>query len=154
MRKKAGKLSAFILALAVLAGCGEDSGDHVAITGGGFIFNYRIAEAYYSLVAAVRRPVPAGTLVVAEFEDPAGGPAIVVEKTAREGQTRFDLDSPPVTGIASDRPYKVVLRLESPTGEVIETHEKTFTSNVDQAVMPLKPLTVGPGYTKNPDAAQ
>ena len=74
--------------------------------------------------------------------------------SAREGQTRFDLDSPPVTGIASGRPYKVVLRLESPAGEVIETHEKTFTSNVDQAVMPQKPLTIGPGYTKNPDAAQ
>ncbi|MGV8939295.1 MAG: hypothetical protein ACOH2J_19420 [Allorhizobium sp.] len=38
----------------------------------------------------------------------------------------------------------------APNGAVIQALETTLTSNIDQTVMPAKPLVVGPFYTKNP----
>lgn len=138
--------------LLLLAACGEDSGQpYVEIVGGGFVFNYRVADTYYGIVAVARRPVPAGTELVAEFEDPAGGPPIRVSQIARDGQSRFVMDSRSVHGVAADRDYAVVLTLRAADGTVIETHSKTFRSSIDQSTMPDRPLTIGPGYTPNPE---
>jgi hypothetical protein len=149
---------ALIAALAMtlaLAACEETTGDYVEITGGGFLFNYRIAEATYGLVATARRTVPPGTLFVAEFEDPAAplpdGSPLTVELISRKGQRRFALSSPPVTNVVADQAYTVTLRLVSPEGAVMETHETTYRSKIGSEVLPDKPLTIGPGYTKNPE---
>lgn len=144
------RTAAFLIVL-LLAACGEPEGDYVAVTGGGFIFNYRIAEAYYGLVAEPKRAVPAGTEFVAEFENPAGGEPLVVRRIPREGSRRISLNTPPLEGVVKDRDYRVVLSLMDPqTGAVIETHEKSFRSSLDQSVLPDAPLTVGPGYHRPP----
>ena len=53
--------TAFVLAvLLVLGGCGgSDDTPYLKILGGGFIFNYRIGEAYYGLVVKAERRLPA-----------------------------------------------------------------------------------------------
>lgn len=118
----------------------------LAMEGGGFVFNYRIAEATYGLVARVERTIPAGTRILTTFENPAGGAPIEQEQTAREGLSKLVLKSPPVEGVVAGRPYAVQVRLLSPAGEEIGRMETTFTSNIDQSVMPKAPLTEGPGY--------
>lgn len=47
---------------------------------GGFQFNYRIAEATGSLVVGSLRTLPANSIVEVNFENPAGGPPIVLRK--------------------------------------------------------------------------
>lgn len=118
----------------------------LAVEGGGFVFNYRIAEATYGLVARVEQTIPAGTRIVTAFENPAGGPPIEQEQVAREGMTKLVLKSPPVEGVVAGRPYAVTVRLVAPAGEEIGRLETSFTSNIDQSVLPKAPLTEGPGY--------
>lgn len=38
---------------------------YLRILGGGFIFNYRVAEVFYGFTAVVLRPLPTGTIVEA-----------------------------------------------------------------------------------------
>lgn len=149
--RRLGTLAALIPML-FIAGCGDgEEGPYVEIVGGGFVFNYRIAEAFYGVTAVAHRPLPAGTELTAEFEDPAGGEPIRVTRQARDGQTRFSLESGPVRGIVADRDYTVVLTLTSSSGDVLETHTRAFRSKLDQSVLPDRPLTIGPGYAPNPD---
>lgn len=134
-----------VLLLAPLAQRGGD-GPMLTLEGGGFVFNYRIAEATYGLVARVERTIPAGTRIVTAFDDPAGGPPIVEEQVARVGMTKLVLKSPPVEGVVAGKPYAVTVRMLSPEGQEIGRLETSFTSNIDQSVMPKAPLTTGPGY--------
>ena len=125
---------------------GGADGPALAVEGGGFVFNYRIAEASYGLVARVERPIPAGTRILTSFENPAGGAPISEEQVARDGMTKLILKSPPVEGVVAGRPYAVTVRLLTPAGEEIGRLDTSFTSNVDQSVLPKGPLTRGPGY--------
>ena len=60
------------LALVSLSACSEESGDYVKVGGGGFIFNYRIAEATAGVVAEPQRTLPDGGKLEATFDNPAG----------------------------------------------------------------------------------
>ncbi len=148
------KRSVLMLVLGLLlAGCGDDSSKpYLTVAGGGFIFNYRIAESYYGIVVKVERKLPKGALLMAEFEDPAGGPPIILREPVIEGRLRYSLRSPPLKGIRKDVPYKIAVVLrEGEAGKVLERVERTFRSQVDQTIMPQKPLVLGPGYQINPE---
>lgn len=143
-----------LVALLAPAGCGDsDDGPYVEIVGGGFVFNYRIAEVFYGVTVVAHRPLPPGAELTAEFENPAGGSPIRVSRQARDNQTRFSLDSGPLQGVMADRDYTVVVTLSVPSGEVLETHTRVIRSKLDQSVLPERPLTIGPGYTPNPENA-
>lgn len=145
---------AALVPLLALAACGDgDDGPYVEIVGGGFVFNYRIAEVFYGVTVVAHRPLPPGAELTAAFEDPAGGPPIRVSRQARDHQTRFSLESGPLQGVVADHDYTVVVTLSVPSGEVLETHTRVIRSKLDQSVLPPRPLTVGPGYTPNPDNA-
>ena len=135
-----------VLLFSPLAQRGGDDAPMLALEGGGFVFNYRIAEATYGLVARVDRAIPAGTRIIASFDDPAGGPPIVEEQVARAGMMKLVLKSPPVEGVVAGKPYGVTVRMLTPEGEEIGRLVTSFTSNIDQSVMPKAPLTTGPGY--------
>ena len=65
--------------LAVLLGIGwamrEDPAakPYLAFAGGGFIFNYRVSDVFYGFNVHVTKPLASGSIIEAEFEDPAGG---------------------------------------------------------------------------------
>jgi len=143
------------LLLLAVAGC-EDEADgkpHVEFLGGGFIFNYNLSEAYYGFVVKVTRRIPTGTILEAEFENPGGGPALLVQKIAREGGVEYSFRSPAVEGVEAGRDYKVVLRLSEPDSrQVIASYSRTFRSTADQSILPKVPLTVGPAYQATPDS--
>jgi len=120
---------------------------YLQISGGGFIFNYRNAEAYYGFTANVVRPVENGTILEAEFEDPDGGAPILVSERLSSMTNHYALRTPPLHGIQADRPYKVSIRLyDRERKNVIWQTERTYASQLSDEVMPENALTVGPGY--------
>jgi hypothetical protein len=56
-----------------------------------------------------------------------------------------------VTGVEKDKPYKVVAVLKSEQGEVLQRIEKSYRSELDQSILPARPLAIGPGYQRNLD---
>ncbi|MDN2566140.1 hypothetical protein N1F89_07895 [Aquibium sp. A9E412] len=125
---------------------------YLQILGGGFIFNYRIAEIRYGFTARVARPLESGAVIEAAFENPAGGPPLVVRERVSTMTDRYALRSPPVRGVEADRPYRVAIRvLDRREDTVLWSFDKTYTSRIADTVVPDSALTVGPGYHRNPE---
>lgn len=143
----------YLVVAAAVAGCEAPAGPAIAIEGGGFVFNYRIAEVFYGVAVKPLRKLAPGTVLVAEFEDPAGGPDIVVREIVTGGRLSYGLRTPAVSGVRAGRPYRVVITVQAADGTEVGRLERTFTSDLDQEANPVRPLTIGPGYTPNPEAA-
>ncbi|MDP3523202.1 MAG: hypothetical protein Q8S27_01385 [Hoeflea sp.] len=125
---------------------------YLGIAGGGFIYNYRQADVHYGFVANVLKPLPAGSWMIAEFEDPAGGPPLAVETRLHARSARYGVHSPSVRGVKAGQPYQVSIRIYDYTRtKLIWSTEKAFVSQIDDSVVPEKPLTIGPGYFPNPE---
>ncbi len=144
-----------VLCAALLAAACSPGGDgnepYLEFIGGGFIFNYRLAEADYGFVVKPKRRIPDGTILEATFENPSGGAPLVVREAARWGRLQYVFRSSPVHGVKANRDYRVELRLLDPTdGHVLATYTKTFRSDVDQSILPESPPVVGPGYQPAP----
>ena len=137
-------------ALAGVAACREN-GEYLAVAGGGFVFNYRIAEAEYGIALKPMRELPADASIEATFENPAGGDPFVIRKNGPFNPTRIAFDTPPVKGVVKDRPYKAVVVLRDAAGGELQRIEKSFASELDQTALPERPLAIGPGYQKNVD---
>lgn len=136
----------------LLAACQREAGpDPLKLTGKMFVFNYRLAYATYLITLEQTEPLPGGSVVQAEFENPAGGAPLTLERRIFPNLPRVVLESPDITCVKKDRPYKVTVAVVGPDGERLQTLETQVTSNVDQSILPAKPLVVGPGYDKNPD---
>ncbi len=142
-----------LISLLALAGCGEDeSKPYLAFVGGGFVYNYRIGEAFYGFVARPERTLPEGSVIEARFENPSGN-EIVVTQPAKAGQFQYSFQTPPLKGIKAGHDYQVELRVLDPkTKGTYATYSKTFRTDVDQSTLPDKPLVLGPTYTPNPEA--
>ena len=121
------------------------------IAGKLFIFNYRLSTAVYEIALRKTGPIPEGSTVTAEYDNPAGGAPLVQTMKIFPFWTKIALESPPLHCVVKDRPYAVKIRIEDATGQVIQTIETTVTSSLDQTVLAAKPLVVGPAYDKNPD---
>jgi hypothetical protein len=136
----------------LLAACGEDqNAPYLSFAGGGFVFNYRNAEAFYGFVARPLRTLPEGGVIEAQFEVPGTPePAISREKVV-PGKVQYSFQSPNLTGIEAKRDYKAVMRLIDAQGKEVARYERNFHTDVDQATLPNQPLVVGPGYQKNPE---
>lgn len=153
-----GLIGASIALVCVLLAIGwltrEDPADkpYLKILGGGFVFNYRVADVTYGFTAIVVRPLPVGSIIETRFEDPAGGDDHVVRKRVGTDTVRYAFQSPPVRGVEAGKPYgvsiRVVDRLEKQT---LWTHSLQIKSQLSDTIVPDEPLTVGPGYTPNPD---
>ena len=141
---------ALVGALALATACSDD-GEYLAVAGGGFVFNYRIAEAEYGIALKPMRELPADASIEATFENPAGGNPFVVRKNGPFNPTRIAFDTPPLKGVVKDRPYKAVVVLRDAAGGELQRIEKSFASELDQTALPERPLAIGPGYQKNVD---
>jgi hypothetical protein len=144
-------LPAMVL-LALSASCQREKTDYVSINGKIFIFNIRLARAYYMLDLNRLKATPDNSVVKAEFEDPGGGPLLVTEQKVFPKMARIDLQSPDVNCVVAGKPYKIHVTLRDPDGKVLQTLDTTLTSTLDQTVMPAESLVVGAAYDKNPNA--
>lgn len=134
------------------AGCQRETGpDPLKLTGKMFVFNYRLAYATYMVTLAKIEQVPEGSTVVARFENPAGGDALVLERKLFPKLEKVVLESPDVTCVKKDRPYSVTIEVKGPAGQSLQKLETTVVSDIDQDIMPAKALVEGPAYDKNPE---
>jgi hypothetical protein len=125
---------------------------YLKVLGGGFMFNYRVADVYYGFTAAVQKPLSTGSIIEARFEDPGGGSPHVVRVRVGTATNRYVLRSPPVRGVEAGQPYGVDVIIYDRSGrEELWRDRLTFTSRISDGVVPERPLTIGPGYTPNPD---
>jgi len=141
--------AAFVVLL--LVACVDES-RYLDLAGGGFLFNYRNATATWEIVLLPRRDPPEGAVIEVTFENPAGGAPIVLERPARGGG-RIEFESPPLQGVVKDKPYRVVVLLKAAEGEELLRIEKDYVSQLDQSVLPERPLAIGPGYQRNIDGS-
>ena len=139
------------LLLASVACQRETGPDPLQLTGKMFIFNYRLAYATYMVTLTKTEPVPEGSTITAEFENPAGGPPILLTRKLFPKLDKVVLESPDVTCVRRAKPYKVAIRVEGPDGALLQSLETSVISNLDQDIMPAKALVVGPAYDKNPE---
>ncbi|MCX7303085.1 MAG: hypothetical protein NTV73_01930 [Hyphomicrobiales bacterium] len=141
------------VALLAVSACRDSGGESelFRLDGKMFIFNYRVATATYLVNLAPLRPVAAGQTAVVNFEDPAGGGDIVVRQKIWPNLPKTTIESPPLSCVVKDRPYKVSIKIEGADGNVLQTIETTMTSSEDQTLLPDRPLVVGPVYTPNPE---
>lgn len=143
-------LLAVLLAIGWVTRENPDDKPYLKILGGGFMFNYRVADVYYGFTALVERPLPVGSIIEAAFEDPGGGPDHVVRTRVGTQTARYSLRSPSLRGVEKDKPYKVAIRvIDREERQVLWRHELAIRSQISDEVVPDKPLTVGPGYAKN-----
>jgi hypothetical protein len=147
------RLLLILLPLALLAtACQRETGpDPLKLTGKMFVFNYRLAYATYLVTLEQTEPLPDGSVVRAEFENPAGGAALTLERKIFPNLPRVVLESPDVTCVKKNQPYKVVVSLLGPDGDRLQVLEMQVTSSLDQSILPEQALVVGPAYDKNPD---
>jgi hypothetical protein len=138
-----------LLALLALPACVDES-QYLELAGGGFVFNYRNAEAIWGIILVPRRDPPDGAVIEVAFENPACGTPIRLARPARGGG-RIDFRTPPLHGVVKDRRYRVTVLLKSAAGEELLRIEKDYASDLDQSVLPERPLAIGPGYQKNTD---
>jgi hypothetical protein len=140
---------AAVFAGLLLAAC-VDQSQYLELAGGGFVFNYRNAEATYGIILVPRRDPPPGAIIEVTFENPAGGEPIVLARPARGGG-RIEFETPALAGVVRDRPYHVAVLLKAADGAALQRLEKDFVSQLDQSVLPERPLAIGPGYQQNID---
>jgi hypothetical protein len=125
---------------------------YLNVLGGGFIFNYRVADVYYGFTAVVMRPLPTGSIIEASFEDPRGGAPHVVRQRVGTDTNRYSLRSPPVRGVEKGKPYEVSIRvMDRSERTLLWSHRMDFRSQISDDVVPDRPLTIGPGYHRNPE---
>ena len=131
----------------------EDPADkpYLVVTGGGFIFNYRVSEAFYGFSVTVQKPLEVGSIIEARFEDPFGGDPMVEQVRVHARTVNYSLRSLGVRGIRAAVPYEVQISLYDYSGKtLIERQIRHFKSSMDSAIVPDEPLTIGPGYHRNP----
>jgi hypothetical protein len=151
MKAKAKAIVALMAGMALLAGCTREMEKMVEVSGHIFVFNYRVASATYLVTLRKTSPIPDGAVAVAEFENPAGGDPIVIREKVFPAWDKITLQSPNVHCIRKDRPYSVQIRLIDAEGQTLQELKTQLVSDVDQSILPSKPLVVGPLYTQNPD---
>ena len=143
-----------LTAMASVAACSNESGPYLDVTGGSFIFNYRLATASAGIIVVAQRDLPENAAVEIAFEDPAGGPPLVQVEKAAAGVRHFSFTFEPLSGIEADVDYLATVRLLDSEGKELERIDTPYRSQVDQSILGDKPLTVGPGYAPNPASAR
>jgi hypothetical protein len=133
-------------------GCQREATDYITINGKVFIFNIRYGRAFYMLTLNRLPATPDDAVVVAEFENPAGGPPLVKEQKVFPKMARIDLQSPDVDCVVTGKPYKIHIKLRSAEGKTLQTIDTTLNSTLDSTMLPAGALVEGPAYDKTKDA--
>jgi hypothetical protein len=147
MRKQ---MSATLLTGLLLLACTDDARQsYMSLTGRIFIFNPRVASATYVVTLSINKTPPEGSGVVATFDNPAGGPQLVVDQKIFPAQQKLSLESPNLTCIKKGRRYGFQVVLNDGAGKELQRVESSIESTLDQSIMPDAPLVEGPAYDPN-----
>lgn len=152
VRRAAGLLLP-LLAMSLALGACRDTGKDALfeVTGRLVVFNYREALLTYIVTLKPLRPIEAGEVAVTTMDNPAGGAPLVFSQKLFAGHTKVTIESPPLECVVKARPYKVAIRIQDANGDLLQAIEADMVSAQDQAMLPDRPLVVGPGYQPNPE---
>jgi hypothetical protein len=141
-----------MLALAVIGGCQREESDKlVELSGRIFVFNYRVATATYLVTLRKTAPLPEGSIAEAVFENPRGGETLITREKIFAVDDRITLESPHLQCVMKNRSYAVTIRIFDQSGKLLQQIDTSITSDLDQTVLPSKPLVIGPGYAPHPE---
>lgn len=149
--KRRSIITALAAAGLVLSACQRQAETMLEVTGHLFVFNYRNASATYLLTMKKTAPIPDGSTIVAEFENPQGGAPLVLNQKLFPMDDKISVQSENLHCVVKDRPYAVTVKLVDKDGKLLQELKAQFKSDLDQTVLPSKPLVVGAGYEKNPE---
>ena len=149
--KRRSIITAFAAAGLLLSACQRQAESMLEVTGHLFVFNYRNASATYLLTMKKTAPIPDGSTIVAEFENPQGGAPLVLNQKVFPIDDKISVQSENLHCVVKDRPYAVTVKLVDKDGRLLQELKTQFKSDLDQTVLPSKPLVVGAGYEKNPE---
>jgi hypothetical protein len=140
------------MALGACRDTGKDGdGKLFEISGKIFVFNYRLARATYVVTLRPLQPMGEGQVAVASFQDPAGGPPLVVEQKVWPKLDKVSLESPALTCVVKNKPYAIAISIKGPDGAILQKIDTTLMSTEDQSILPDRPLVIDQLYTPNPD---
>lgn len=146
------KFLALVLMPLLLVACQREEGKTLVEVGGHvFIFNYRLSTAVYEIALRKVGDIPEGSVVTAEYENPAGGEPLTTSSKIFPFWRQIALESPPLRCVVKDRPYKVTIRILGPDRRELQMLETSVTSSLDQSILAARPLVTGPAYDKNPE---
>lgn len=143
-----------LLGIIALSACRQaDDGNYVRLAGNVFIFNYREAVATYVISLQRLRRLPPDSQWRATFDNPEGGAPQVIIRKIFPGMGNIPVESEPVYCITKGKPYAYKIEIVA-ENRTLQTISGTMISTLSQDILPEKPLVIGPGYEKNPDASQ
>ncbi|MGO7419898.1 hypothetical protein ACCT09_07750, partial [Rhizobium ruizarguesonis] len=119
----------------LLSACQRQAENLVEVTGHLFVFNYRVASATYLLTLKKTGPIPDGSVIIAEFENPQGGDPLVLNQKIYPIDDKIALQSEKLHCVRKDRPYSVSVRLVDKDGKVLQELKTQFRSDLDQTVL-------------------
>jgi hypothetical protein len=137
------------LAVLTLSACGEDNApkDYLKIAGGGITFNYRYSQAGMVVIAQQKYPLPEGSIIEAQFDQPGQSARQVASLPAMAGKLTYKLQSEVITGLKKGGEYKVTIRLIDKSGKELDRDDRIYISDQDQSTLPTKPLVEGLALT-------
>ena len=145
------KTLAMIVVLALsLTGCQREANTGpYEISGRIFVFNYRLSYATYLVTLKRLGTLDTNARMVARFENPAGGEMLETSQKLFPAQEKVVIESPHLTCVRKDRPYAVAIRILSDDGTLLQELQTMVKSDLDQSILPPKPLVDGPAYQRN-----
>lgn len=81
--------------------------EYLRTTDVGWVISKADKSVHYSLELEAVKPIPAGTVLDASFENADGGAPLSSTQVAGANQTRFEFQSPPITKMSSGRTYMI-----------------------------------------------
>lgn len=134
------RLLVLVGATLAVVGCGvmppqNISSEYLETEGGGFTLNREVREVKYMITLVARKPLPTGSILQAQFDNPAGGPPLNITYQVAADQTKLVLTSPPVTGLKDRRRYQVHITLYSDATRnlLIDSYTQDIQSFFNQA---------------------
>jgi hypothetical protein len=132
--------TSLVLMLGVVVGCGfmtprPQKSVYLETFGGGFLYDRDAKQVQMGVVVKPRRPLPAGSILEATFEDPVGEHPYVISIVVKSDETDFTLKSPPVHGTKAGAIYHIQIKLYSDPGksQVLDSYTQTVQAIMDQS---------------------
>ena len=102
--------------------------------GGGFLIDKQPFRVSYVLDLKPLKTLPSTTWVIVSFENPRGGPPIIMEQAMTLKDGRLILESKPIKGLQSHHDYQVQVSIyaDSSKATLLGTHTQLIQSGISQ----------------------